>query len=557
MQPSHRFLRASPLPRSIPLITTNANRGSRIAFPVWLFLTAFFLFSGIATAAITVPTTPTVCVAPTVGPPTTDLLLAGSGFDPYAAVDIYFDTTDMALVTTDGRGTFGMATATSCLTAGIAVQVPRSAVPGTHWITAVERSIRKVAQKPFLVRTDWAQFQFDPSHTGYNPYENVLTPASVPHIGVRWSYFGGDFSTSAPAVVNGVVYVGNGDGNLYALNAYNGVLLWKYTTGGGVHSSPAVFKGVVYFGSDDGNLYAVNANTGALLWRFAAGGPVGTPAVYSTPNNLAIVYVGCGDGTVYSIKASTGGLLWKYATGASAFYFAPAVSRGVVYVDDEYDHLYAFNAVTGRLLWMNTLFAPGYIRASSVVANGAVYIAAAGGGLQALDANTGAFLWAEDVAALAQPAVDTSVVYAAGAGYDDELVLKALNTSTGAVLWKHVISDESLDYTAASVANGVVYTASFTSGLRAFNASTGDQLWEYNEPSINSFFVVPPVVADGVLYAGFRYNEDLHIGTFHAFDLTGGSYSTSFEPPQRPEPNLLLPDWKLHPSTAVLKTSQQ
>ena len=55
---------------------------------------------------------------------------------------------------------------------------------------------------------------------------------------------------SSPAVVDGVVYVGSDDGNVYALNASSGAKLWNYTTGGDVYSSPAVVGGVVYVGSD-------------------------------------------------------------------------------------------------------------------------------------------------------------------------------------------------------------------------------------------------------------------------------------------------------------------
>ena len=76
---------------------------------------------------------------------------------------------------------------------------------------------------------------------------------------------------SSPAVANGVVYFGSGDGNIYALNASTGAKLWSYTTGNPVDSSPAVANGVVYIGSDDGNVYALNASTGAKLWNFTTG----------------------------------------------------------------------------------------------------------------------------------------------------------------------------------------------------------------------------------------------------------------------------------------------
>ena len=67
---------------------------------------------------------------------------------------------------------------------------------------------------------------------------------------------------SSPAVVNGVVYIGSDDDNVYALNATSGIQLWNYTTGDQVYSSPAVVSGVVYVGSDDDNVYALNATDG-------------------------------------------------------------------------------------------------------------------------------------------------------------------------------------------------------------------------------------------------------------------------------------------------------
>ena len=61
--------------------------------------------------------------------------------------------------------------------------------------------------------------------------------------------------------MDGVVYVGSEDGNVYALNAGSGVQLWNYTTGCPVFSSPAVVDGVVYVGSFDVKVYALNATT--------------------------------------------------------------------------------------------------------------------------------------------------------------------------------------------------------------------------------------------------------------------------------------------------------
>ena len=60
---------------------------------------------------------------------------------------------------------------------------------------------------------------------------------------------------SSPAVVGGVVFVGSGDGKVYALNASNGAFIWSYITGGSVESSPAVVGGVVFVGSNDDGMF--------------------------------------------------------------------------------------------------------------------------------------------------------------------------------------------------------------------------------------------------------------------------------------------------------------
>ena len=62
-----------------------------------------------------------------------------------------------------------------------------------------------------------------------------------------------------PTVVDGVVYVGNKDGSLYALDAESGAKRWSFKTGDEVYASPAVVGGIVFVASADGNLYALSS----------------------------------------------------------------------------------------------------------------------------------------------------------------------------------------------------------------------------------------------------------------------------------------------------------
>jgi outer membrane protein assembly factor BamB len=205
-----------------------------------------------------------------------------------------------------------------------------------------------------------------------------------------------DVYTSSPAVVDGVVYFGSGDGNVYAVDAKRGVLLWKFATGGVVHASPAVVDGTVYVGSWDSRLYALDAVTGERRWAFEAGQD---PAIHnqvgfqSSPAVVdGTVYVGCRDGHVYALDAATGRKRWDYPTSKSWVNGTPAVRDGLVYVGtSDSSRFIALDARTGRLRF--NFDAKAYVFTSAALAGPRVYFGTHAGFLYALDAKTGALAW--------------------------------------------------------------------------------------------------------------------------------------------------------------------
>src|SRR5262245_48330084 len=106
-----------------------------------------------------------VSLSPSGGPPTAKFQVAGSGFSPHAAIDIYFDVKHEALAIADGTGSF----------ARITIHAPASAPPGKHWVSAVQRSGDSGAQAGFWVHTNWNQTGFDAAHSTWNLFENVLS----------------------------------------------------------------------------------------------------------------------------------------------------------------------------------------------------------------------------------------------------------------------------------------------------------------------------------------------------------------------------------------------
>ena len=214
-----------------------------------------------------------------------------------------------------------------------------------------------------------------------------------------WKFKTGASISSTPAVAGGVLYFLSLDGYAYAVDAHAGTLKWKFETGGesrlnaaGLYgiapsaevipdpwdfyiSSPTVVDGSVYFGSGDHNIYALDAETGKLQWKMKAGDGVhSSPAVAG-----GVLYIGCWDGGLYALDAKTGQLRWKFSTGVDSSHFmqgipgSAAVSAGVVVFGSRDNNIYALDAVTGKQIWK--LDNQGsWVIASPAIKDGVVYI---------------------------------------------------------------------------------------------------------------------------------------------------------------------------------------
>ncbi len=433
---------------------------------------------------------PSVSLSATAGPPGTTLSVSGNAFGANEQVDLSVGTTDEAVASTNANGDF----------AYIGLTIPSSAQPGTVDITATGRQSGLQAEAPFLVRSNWPQQGFGPTHRGFNPYENTLNAGNVGSMATDWTFATGALVESSPTVANGTAYVGSDDDNVYALNATTGAKVWTFATGSSVTSSPAVANGVVYVGSYDDDVYALNATTGAKVWRFATGSPVtSSPTVVN-----GVVYVSSTDDDVYALDATTGTKIWSFATGASIT-SSPAVANGMVYFGSYDDNVYALNASTGAKVWSFT--AGSYVSSSPAVADGIVYVGSFDHDLYALNAATGAELWSFTAGAVvgSEPAVADGMVYIGS--YDDNLY--ALNAATGAEVWSFTTGGSVAS--SPAVANGVVYTTSDDGAFYALNAATGAQLWS-DAASTFTDNLSSPAVVNGIVYVG---SGDDSVYAFH------------------------------------------
>ena len=360
---------------------------------------------------------------------------------------------------------------------------------------------------PVLGAPGW-KFHADNQNTGvYDDGGN--RPEGFP----LWEFTTAGAIASSPSLVNGVVYVGSNDYNLYAVDASTGRRIWNYTTetNNYVSTGPAVVDGIVYIGGLRTKIYAVDASTGALIWNYTVPAPSTTRSTISSSPAVAngVVYVGSFDNNIYALNAATGTLLWNYTTGNFVF-SSPAVVNGIVYVGSCDNKIYSLDATTGAHLWNFTT--GSYVVSSPAVANGVVYVGSRDNNIYALNASTGAFLWNFTTGGMvdSSPAVANGVVYVGS--YDNNTY--ALNADTGVLIWNHTTG--SGVRSSPAIANGVVYVGSNDNNTYALNANTGALIWNYTTGAEVSS---SPAVDDGVVYIGSR---DKNLYALGSPPITGG-----------------------------------
>jgi outer membrane protein assembly factor BamB len=280
-----------------------------------------------------------------------------------------------------------------------------------------------------------------------------------------------DFYLSSPVVWHGVVYLGSGDGNVYAIDARSGALVWRFATGNVVHASPAIADGVLYIGSWDRYFYALDAGTGALRWKFATGADPDIHNQEGIQSSAAvadgIVYFGCRDSNLYALDARSGALVWRYDNHGNWVIGSPAVADGVVYwATSDSGIFHATEAKTGEDRF--TLdFKHWPMFSSPAIVGDMVYLGSHRGRLYGINARTGIVAWTFETASshVHGPAVtnaDGTPNYAAVAKenfYDSLVVGMSRMMEIGAILSSPTVA-----------ADGTIYVGSMDGNVYALKS---------------------------------------------------------------------------------------
>jgi len=367
----------------------------------------------------------------------------------------------------------------------------------TEWnqITTVEANITEYTDSELSPNTTYYYRVRAYNNGGDSNYSNEINATTYEDITSligtkKWDFYTNFPIYSSPAIAeDGTIYIGSGDGTLYALDP-NGSEKWHYSTYNDIRSIPAISEDGTIYVLSDGKFYAINPD-GSKKWEFEVFGGDSSPAIAED----GTIYICSGGGTLYAINPD-GTEKWKITIGG-AVSSSPAIGDdGTIYLGSMDRKLYAINP-NGSKKWD---FQTGYdITSSPAIADdGTIYIGSWDKKLYAINPDgtekwtfqTGD--WIESSPAIAP---DGTIYVGSNDGY-----LYAINPD-GTQKWAFIPSwmEWSIESSPAVGSDGTIYVGVLGGGLYAINPD-GTKKWEFKADSrITSS---PSIGEDGTVYVG-------------------------------------------------------
>ena len=299
-----------------------------------------------------------------------------------------------------------------------------------------------------------------------------------------WKRDEGEPILTGAALVGGRLIYAVGDTKVACRSAKSGTPVWDKLVKQGVLAWPVVQDDLVYFGCQDQVFYRVELGTGGEPASAEAKGAIVATAALTETHYLA----GSLDGFVYAMGPKNGRVFWSTEIGPVRQ--AAAVGRAAVYVVNEDGVVHALDLKKGEILWKHDSGA--HAVAAPFLGAASLYLPVRDAVL-ALHPMTGVLLKRYETAGIAgAPALEKSRLHYGTQG--GELV--ALELAAGKEERRVRMGDAPISVPLV-LAGKLLYGASGPV-LFAFDCGSGALAWNFRgeEPFL------PPIVADGFLYAG-------------------------------------------------------
>jgi outer membrane protein assembly factor BamB len=323
---------------------------------------------------------------------------------------------------------------------------------------------RKVTVRIYRKALQWPLFGVDAGRTQAHGEITVRPPFKV-----VWSRGIGSLIEFPAVVSDGVAYIGNYKGTIYAISMRFGKTIWRYDPPGGkMASSPAVVGDELVVHGMDGHVRVLDRQSGRLLRQIVIGSPIESSPVVRD----GIDYFGAWNGAVYALDLRSGRLRWTHRTG-SKITSSVALAGGTVFIGHYGGRILALSARTGALRWARSV--NGRVYGTPAVADGRVFVPSSTGGSLTAFSTGGRHLWSVHTGSYvySSPAVWGGRVYFGS--YNG--LLYAVSARTGARLW--TVGAGGPVSGAAVVVAGVAYAGSTYGTIVGVDARSGRTLLRF------------------------------------------------------------------------------
>jgi eukaryotic-like serine/threonine-protein kinase len=356
------------------------------------------------------------------------------------------------------------------------------------------------------VTGEWLTFKGNPTRTGLSG-ETLEFPLLL-----KWTFPDSDKKTSritgSPIIWRGTIYIGDHNGNLNALNQYDGTPKWTRPIKSPIISTPAIYDGMLYLASMEGKVYAIDANNGKILWVYPKKreekiAPVDAPLLVDRER----VYVAALGGEVMALRRDSGDPAWSVKKAAGPTIdtgsgVAPALFGEILIVASPAGFVYGFGRDSGTTLWQfpKEKALSTEICSTPAVSEGIVYVADRAGRLYALKGDTGEDTW--HFSTSIEGIITSSL--SLGGGYifvgTWSEIFYCLDKNAGGIRWRFknekIATWDSISSTPLVLESGIVLFGSSSGFIYALDRE-GKELWTYR---LDSEIVSSPAVSDGFLY---------------------------------------------------------
>jgi eukaryotic-like serine/threonine-protein kinase len=316
------------------------------------------------------------------------------------------------------------------------------------------------------IRADWPVFRGDALMSG------VGTAKLPDQLEEKWTFKTGNAIESAPAVVNGTVYVASLDKHLYAVELATGKQKWKVKLGA-MRASPSVKGDRVYVGNLDGMFYCLKTADGSKVWEFETGGEITSGCNFHGDN----VLIGSHDATLYCIGPD-GKKLWEVKTEGPVN-GSPSVIGDTTFVAGCDSVLHILNAKDGKEIASIDL--GGQAAATAAIVADRAFVGTMANTVVGVDLKKKEKLWAFEAPKRQQPF-----------------------------------------YASAAAAGGLVIAGSRDSKIYAIDALKGEEKWSFTtKGQVDG----SPVIVGERVYSGCLSDD----GNFYVLDLKSGKLLQEIE----------------------------